>query len=47
MNITASAHRTYSVAVDRHGIRRTDMGPAGPLGVRVRCFVPLSGEVDE
>jgi hypothetical protein len=47
MNITASAHRTYSVALDRRGIRRTEMGPAGPLGVRVRCFVPLSGEVDE
>jgi hypothetical protein len=47
MNITASAHRTYSVALDRREIRRTEVGPAGPLGVRVRCFVPLTGDVDE
>lgn len=46
MNITTAAHRTYSVALDRKGIRRTEMGP-GPLGNRVRCFVPIAGEVDE
>ena len=46
MNVTTSTHRTYAVSLDRKNVRRTDMGP-GPLGNRVRCFVPLTGEVDE
>jgi hypothetical protein len=45
MNVAMSP-RTYSVALDRKHIRRTEMGP-GPLGNRVRCFVPVVGEVDE
>ena len=46
MNVTTTPHRAYSISLDRRNMRRTEMGP-GPLGSRVRCFVPLRGEVDE
>ncbi len=46
MNVTATPHRTYAVCIDRTAIRRTDIGDS-PLGKRVRCFVPLAGNVDE
>jgi len=46
MNVATQPHKTYEVGLDRKGIRRTEMGP-GPLGNRVRCFVPLTGAVDE
>lgn len=46
MNVATQPHRTYAVDLDRKGIRRTEMGE-GPLGRRVRCFVPLTGEIDE
>jgi hypothetical protein len=46
MNVTTTPQRTYSISLDRKNMRRNEMGP-GPLGSRVRCFVPLKGEVDE
>lgn len=46
MGLTGEGQKTYGVSLDRKGVRRIDMGP-GPLGTRVRCTVPLSGEIDE
>ena len=45
MNVTMPG-RTYGVSLDRAHIRRIEMGPS-PVGNRVRCFVPLRGDVDE
>ena len=46
MNIEAKEHRTYRVELVPDRMRRSEMG-SGPLGTRVRCSVPLSGELDE
>ncbi len=46
MDVTARERRIYRVALDRNGMRRIEMG-SGPLGTRVRCMIPLTGDVDE
>ena len=46
MNITAGARRAHSVSFRPDQVRRTEMGSA-PVGTRVRCTVPLTGDVDE
>jgi len=46
MNIAAHGRKIYRVGLDRDHLRRLDIGP-GPLGTRIRCLVPLIGEVDE
>ncbi len=46
MNIAARARRVHSVRFQPDQVRRTGLGPT-PSGTRIRCTVPLTGEVDE
>jgi hypothetical protein len=46
MNIAMHTRKTYLVGLDAKGMRRNEMGP-GPLGTRIRCFLPLTGDVDD
>jgi hypothetical protein len=46
MPVTAREKKSYRVSLDQKGMRRIELGP-GPLGTRVRCVVPLTGDVDE
>jgi hypothetical protein len=46
MSVSTQNKKSYRVSLDRKGMRRIELG-AGPLGTRVRCVVPLAGDVDE
>jgi hypothetical protein len=46
MSVSTEEKKSYRVTLDQKGMRRIELGP-GPLGTRVRCLVPLAGDVDE
>ncbi len=46
MNIAAGARRGYRVTFRPEDVERAEMGPT-PTGRRVRCTVPLTGDVNE
>ncbi len=46
MEIATQDRARERVGFERREILRAELGP-GPLGTRVRCTVPLQGQVDE